>query len=80
MIGTSAVVSGQRFMADQRRAEAPNRCLAVCEVEVDDPSEVFPSIDAEGAERNNSDALHQETLGVWVWTPIGPNHGEDATA
>jgi hypothetical protein len=77
VIETSAMVSGQRFMiVDQRGAEVPNRYLAVYEVEVDDPREVFPSIDAKGAERNNSDALNREALGVWVWTPIGPKHGE----
>lgn len=39
VINTSAVVNAQRFMiADQRGVEAPNRYLALYEVEVDDPS------------------------------------------
>ena len=44
VIQTSAVVSAQRFkLVDQRGAEAPNRYLAIYEVDVDDPSEVFAS-------------------------------------
>lgn len=77
VIHTSAVVSAQRYkLAGQRGAEAPNRYLAIYEVDVDDPSEVFPSIDAKGAERNDSDAIDRSTLGAWVWTPIGEKHGE----
>ena len=76
VIQTSAVVSAQRFkLAEQRGAEAPNRYLAVYEVETDDPAEVFPSLDAKGTERNNSDAIERSTLGAWVWTPIGEKHG-----
>ncbi len=76
VIATSAVVSAQRFeLAAQRGAEAPNRYLAVYEVELDDPGEVFASIDAKGAERDNSDAIDRATLGAWVWTPIGEKHG-----
>ena len=76
MIQTSAVVSAQRFkLAAQRGAEAPNRYLAIYEVEVDDPAEVFPSLDAGGEKRNNSDAIDRSGLGAWVWTPIGDKHG-----
>ncbi len=77
VIQTSAVVSAQRFkLVEQRGAEAPNRYLAIYEVDVDDPSEVFASIDAKGAERNNSDAIDRSTIGAWVWTPIGEKHTE----
>ncbi len=76
VIGTSAVVSAQRFeLAAERGAAAPNRYLAVYEVEVDDPGKVFPSIEAKGADRDNSDAIDRETISAWVWTPIGPKHG-----
>ncbi|MEE8248404.1 MAG: hypothetical protein V3S87_14220 [Alphaproteobacteria bacterium] len=76
VIATSAVVSAQRFkLADRRGVEAPNRYLAIYEVEVDDPGEVFPSVDAGGDKRNNTDALDRSSLGAWVWTPIGVKHG-----
>lgn len=76
VIGTSAITSAQRFvLADQRGKEAPHRYLAIYEVEADDPSEVFKSIDARGAERQMSDALNRATLGAWVFTPMGERHG-----
>lgn len=76
VIGTSAVTCAQRFkLADSRGAEAPNRYLAVYEVDADDPADVFKSIDEKGAERNNTDALNRATIGAWVFTPIGERHG-----
>ena len=75
VIGTSAVTNAQRFvLADQRGTEAPHRYLAVYEVDTDDPSEVFKSIDARSAERQNSDTLNRTTLAAWVYTPIGERH------
>ena len=75
VIATSAVINAQRFvLADQRGQAAPHRYLALYEVEADDPSEVFKSIDARGGERQNSDALDRGSLAAWVYTPLGDRH------
>ena len=75
VIATTPIRSAQRFvLADQRSKQAPHRYLALYEVEAEDPTAIFASIDEMCDQRRDSDALNRETIAYWVFTPIGERH------
>ena len=77
VIATTGWTSAQRFqLADQAGAKCPLPYLALYEAEADSAESVIKKLNETRPQRVQSAAINKRTAGIWVFSEIGPKHGE----
>ena len=77
VIATTGWTSAQRFqLTDQAGAKCPLPYLALYEAEGDSAESVIKKLNETRPQRVQSAAINKRTAGIWVFSEIGPKHGE----